>query len=129
MEEKIQLDFKKFFDFEYEKIKNNRLDYHFVLILLIYIVLKFKNVQNIKHIILTLINERTANCSGQAFNDNLFINVINELSIDFDPDGKWSKFPNIWEEDINSIDEYMDNMQFKEKEGFYIHLKEFDENF
>nr|WP_314495175.1 hypothetical protein [uncultured Chryseobacterium sp.] len=119
MEEKIQLDFKKILDFEYEKIKNNILDYHFVLILLIYIVLKFKNVKNIKHIVLTLINERIANCSGQAFNDNLFINVINELSIDFDPDGKWSKFSNIWEEDINCIDKYMDKMQFREKEGFY----------
>lgn len=125
MEEKIRLDLKFFFDFEYQKIKNNMLDYHFALILLIYIVLEYKDVDGIKNIVISLINEEAGNNHGEDWNDNLFLNVINELAIDFNPDGYWSKFPNIWKENINSLGEYMDRMKYKEKEGFYIHLSEF----
>lgn len=122
MEEKIRDDLKQFFDFEYQKIKNNMLDYHFMLILLIYIILKYKDVKGIKNIVISFINEEAGNRDN-----NLFLHIINELAFDFNPDGKWSRFPNIWIEDINNIDEYMNNMQYKEKERFYVHLHEFQD--
>ena len=122
----LKTELRNFFDFEYEKIQSGEFDYHVALILGIYTLLKFKDNPQIQSHVNSVIHEYENRISQNDEKSSMFLNVINEFRYDFFPDGYWSKFPNIWEEDITEINKYIAKINTTLKKQFLDHLNEFE---
>ncbi|SHH62344.1 hypothetical protein SAMN05421866_3230 [Chryseobacterium oranimense] len=113
-----------FLDYIFEETKKVEYKYFSNLVLGISIVLEYK-----KHISTQLAfelirkEEEKSNIFLTDLHRSNYVSFYSDFVADFDPDGYWSDYPNIWKEEIPILDDYLNQFEFVKNQNLQNEFK------